>query len=53
MQVVAAGVHVLTAGQKVTIYQDKYTKTPVMPVMPVMPVTPVSSASAATKTIAN
>lgn len=44
MQVVAAGVHVLTAGQKVTIYQDKYTKTPVMP---------VSSASAATKTIAN
>lgn len=44
MQVVAAGVHVLTAGQKVTIYQDKYTKTPVMP---------VSNASAATKTIAN
>jgi RND family efflux transporter MFP subunit len=28
MQVVAAGVHVLTPGQKVTVYQDRYDKTP-------------------------
>jgi RND family efflux transporter MFP subunit len=27
MQVVAAGVHVLTPGQKVTVYQDRYDKT--------------------------
>jgi hypothetical protein len=28
MQVVAAGVHVLTPGQKVTVYQDRYDKAP-------------------------
>lgn len=46
MQVVAAGVHVLNAGQKVTVYQDKYKK----PTNP--PAMPASSAPAATETVA-
>ncbi len=44
MQVVAAGVHVLNAGQKVTVYQDKYKKSAVAP---------ASSASAATENVVN
>lgn len=41
MQVVVAGVHVLSPGQKITIYKEK------------VPVAPVSSAQAATNVIAN
>ena len=46
MQVVAAGVHVLSAGQKVTVYRDKYKKSTNPPA------TPASSASAATENVA-
>lgn len=41
MQVVVAGVHVLTAGQKVSLYKDKYAAAP------------VDSAQAATKIVVN
>ena len=38
MQVVATGVHVLNPGQKVTVYQDKYSKDKNRPSEPVQPV---------------
>jgi len=47
MLVVSAGVHVLSPGQKVTIYHDKYSKPEAAVAKSASPASPVSPAGAA------